>query len=333
MPSFPKTQTPGRPQGGYFGNGQQSQPGQSATGSNIFSGTSSGYNVPQATNNSWTGGGFDWGSLFGEGSKVMNDIIGGAGPLVQQYVNQQAIRDMEKAQKKANEANEARYGQVLGNIDNFRTMTDQRMNVLGQRYKDQIGTVMGSYDTARGDLENVGREAKRRITESGMKREAKSAMNMQKRGFGNVVSVTEGAVRGIQSDTDKSMLDAEEAVGGLQSNLEMQRAQARRQVENDLNNFIMQRTGFQYGMTQDKNRAIEARTDQANWMQLLPLMAGSQQGFGAVGGAPGVPGKKPSKASKAMSGAASGAAAGTAVSPGWGTLIGAGIGAAGGYFG
>ncbi len=216
------------------------------------------------------GGGFNWNDLL--------PAIGGA----TNFLN---INQAQGSQDDANRANEDRYNTIIGSINRFRGQTDKRFNVLGQRYKDQIGSIMANFDTARSEIDSVGNVARRRVTDTGEQREAGDVSSLQRRGLGNT-TVVDARKRQTRDTTDRNMKDVDEAVAGLRSNLATQRANAQRQVENDLNNFIMQRTGFQYGLMQDRNRVTEDFSDQNNLKQLLQLFA-SSQGGGSGGGAGG----------------------------------------------
>lgn len=88
---------------------------------------------------------------------------------------------------------------------------------------------------------------------------------------------------------------------------------------------------------QFQDRALQDQIDRFNYYQNLPNQtlqnySGIVNGFAGLGNVQTgqLPGGNPRAG--ALGGALSGAAAGTAVNPGFGTLIGAGIGALGGYF-
>lgn len=103
------------------------------------------------------------------------------------------IRQIEAAQKKANDANLARYRELLAHID-----------TLGQ----QVGSA-GTYGQAESYIQNIGNAARQRIAETGIQQKGLADQDLISRGLGNT-TVRTSAMRGIASDTERQMQAADE---------------------------------------------------------------------------------------------------------------------------
>jgi hypothetical protein len=103
------------------------------------------------------------------------------------------IRQIEGAQKKANDANLARYQELLAHIDS-----------LGQ----QVGSA-GTYGQAESYIQNIGNAARQRIGETGIQQKGLADQDLISRGLGNT-TIRTSAMRGIASDTERQMQSADE---------------------------------------------------------------------------------------------------------------------------
>ena len=103
------------------------------------------------------------------------------------------IRQIEGAQKKANDANLARYRDLLAHIDS-----------LGQ----QVGSA-GTYGQAESYIQNIGNAARQRIAQTGIQQKGLADQDLISRGLGNT-TIRTSAMRGIASDTERQMQAADE---------------------------------------------------------------------------------------------------------------------------
>lgn len=205
----------------------------------------------------------DWANLLAGDTPVL-------GPILGLLSRQSAARSAQQAQDRANQANERRYGEILGLNTQQQQTAQNQLNQTGQYLANRVGQVQDA-------VGQQGETARRDIRSAGIAQQGRVAQDMQRGGLTNS-TVNRQAQLAAGRNTDRSLADLNERIGSL-------RGGALERTTGDLGNFMQNRTGFESGLLGQRAGAIERRTDQADLRDLIPaLMAGKSSGGGGSGG-------------------------------------------------
>ena len=181
---------------------------------------------------------------------------------------EELIQGFQEEQTAANEANEGRYAQLLGLLEERRSTAAAQLNTTGQFLQERIGKISGL-------LESSGRAAKRDATRRSAESKAGGTQSLIDRGLFNT-TVLDAMQRREGEGLGRELEDINERVS-------TQRAGAEMQTSGDLARFMQSRTGIEAGLTGDKAGAIERRTDLGpNLAQYANLFAQYGQGVGST---------------------------------------------------
>lgn len=270
--------------------------------------------------------------LFGGGggssdNQGLNDALDVFGSLLGAIYGVQGQADLKKAFEENRKENEKRYSQGLGLFDEARTIGHDQLNYAGQELQRNIGEassgynpvidsikgnyapilkqLRGGYASAINDVQNVGREAGRRITETGAQQQSAGLAGLQSRGLGGTTIAPQFQMA-VQRDTNRARADLDERIAGLRSGIRERGANAVAGVQEnragmlagartgaaragetarrDWTDFLRFRPVFESGLAQDKAGFIERRQDVFNLPLYLQMLQGSQAAGGGGGG-------------------------------------------------
>lgn len=222
----------------------------------------------------------DWLNFLGPGAaSAIGGLIGGpagaalGGGFASElfgFLSQQRAQDKARdAQRAANQANEARFLEMLRLNTQAQNLAQQQFNQTGQFLFDRIGRAMA-------DLAGAGQQAMRDISARETAQMGAATQDLQRRGLGNT-TLLNSARRAIAADANRARAGVTEGVAGLRANI-------RGGMERDLADFMQRRTQGEVGLLQDRSGLIERRQDVSDLTRLLPLLAQPKKSGDSGGG-------------------------------------------------
>lgn len=190
--------------------------------------------------------------------------------------------EQNKAQKKANDANESRYQQALSEHGRSFALSSGFINRADQLFGEQKTLLTDASEQSRGEIEKVGRAGRQNILEREEQTGANVRQTLTSRGLGNS-TVLANAERGIAFDTNRAINELNEQIALLRSGNILSTAQLQSQALGQHADFLFRAGAFQSGLIQDKINTIVGRTDVAN-PNAGGIYRAIGQGAGAIGG-------------------------------------------------
>lgn len=177
----------------------------------------------------------------------------------------QIIRQLEAQQKQANEANLARYGQLMDHVGGL---------------SQQIGS-MGTYGQAIDQVNQIGDSARVRIDEAGTRQGALATQDLTSRGLGNT-TITQSAERGVQSDVQRSHQELDERLAAQRSGILERQAGMEFNLGNLTANAMLSRVdqGPDMGLYSQLLAQAGAAGDGSKINTFVPNSPNSSPGFG-----------------------------------------------------
>lgn len=156
------------------------------------------------------------------------------------------IQGLQEDRESANQANEGRYQQILGLLEERRRTAANQLNRTGQFLYDRIGRVSDL-------LSESGRGAKRDARRRSAERGAGNVQGLIDRGLFNS-TVLNALQRREGEQLGRELEDVDERVATQRAGTEME-------TTGDLARFMQDRVAMEAGLTGDKAGAIERRSD------------------------------------------------------------------------
>lgn len=157
-------------------------------------------------------------------------------------------------------SNETRLREVLGLNQLHANLAQSQLNATGQQIADTNRSVMGSYDTARNELDMAGQGAVRGLLAREKMAIAGTQQNLQSRGLGSS-SVLDNARQGVQRQTSQDIASVQEGVGAQRSALATDRAKMQFATGQNLSEFMKYRTQYEGGLIDQRGGILSSVID------------------------------------------------------------------------